>query len=285
MEQTNSRKHNPKALVRIVSGWCIKHPMAAVSLYICFVSLYFLAFPGTDFRASGLFYFESGGFAAQNEPFLRDVRHLGPFLVRVTAVVCAGVLLLKLLVPGRPPLLPLRQPVFLLTTLILGPGLLVNTILKDNWGRPRPRNVEEFGGDLPYQPVWKMTDHCDSNCSFVSGEASAGMWLVSVAFLLPRSWRKAALAFLLPLCVILSVNRVAFGGHFLSDTLLSWGLTLLLILAVFRLLYLKEPPLVTDSGLDEWFTVRGRRLQRLARRLTVRAKRSVRGVLRVFSES
>lgn len=284
MEQTISRKHSAKVVIRKASGWCIQHPMAAVCLYICLVSLFFLVFPGTDFLASGVFYFESSGFAAQNKQFLRDVRHLGPFLVRVTAIVCVGVLLLKLLAPGRPPLLPLRQPVFLLTTLILGPGLLVNTILKDNWGRPRPRNVEQFGGDLPYQPVWKITDYCDKNCSFVSGEASAGMWLVSLAFLVPSTWRKAALSFLLPLCVVLSVNRVAFGGHFLSDTLLSWGLTLLLVLAVYRLLYLNDPPLVTDRKLDEWFTIKGRRLQRAMRRLGVRAKRSLRDAIRVLSD-
>ena len=150
--------------------------MVCVSIYIVVVSAFFLAFPRVDFLVSGLFYSETAGFWAQNEAFLRDVRHLGPFLVRVIAVSCVAVLVLKLLAPGRPPILPLRQPLFLLTTLIMGPGVLVNTILKDNWGRPRPRYVEEFGGDLPHQPVWVISDHCERNCSFVSGEASAAMW-------------------------------------------------------------------------------------------------------------
>jgi lipid A 4'-phosphatase len=259
--------------------------MGAVAAVICAVSVFFLAFPETDLLVSGVFYYGETGFAAQDVPFLREVRHLGPFLVRVVAVTCVAVLLVKLLVPGRPPLMPLRQPLFLLTTLILGPGILVNTILKDNWGRPRPRSVEEFGGDLPFQPVWKMTDHCDSNCSFVSGEASAAMWLVATVFLLPVTWRKAALAFLLPLGLVLSVNRVAFGGHFLSDTLISWGLTLLVILGIYHLLYARTPPLVTDRKLDEWFTRRGRALQRVVQRLAVRIRRSARAAVRVFSDS
>ncbi|GAB4516242.1 MAG: phosphatase PAP2 family protein [Roseibium sp.] len=259
--------------------------MAAVAALVCAVSVFFLLFPETDLRVSGLFYFGEAGFAAQNVPFLREVRHLGPFLVRVIAVTCVAVLLLKLLVPGRPPLMPLRQPVFLLSTLILGPGILVNSILKDNWGRPRPRSVEEFGGDLPFQPVWKMTDHCDSNCSFVSGEASAAMWLVATVFLVPDAWRRPALAFLLPLGLVLSVNRVAFGGHFLSDTLISWGLTLLLIIVVHHLLYVRTPPLVTDRKLDEWFTRWGRALQRLLHRFAVRLRRSARAAVRVFSDS
>lgn len=285
MQEKDALKHSPKAILRKMKLWCLTHPMIAVGIFVCVVSLFFLAFPEVDFAASGLFHAGDAGFWAQNDPFLRDVRHLGPFFVRLIAIACVGVLLLKLLLPGRPPVLPLRQPVFLLSTLILGPGVLVNLILKNNWGRPRPRAVEAFGGDLPYQPVWKISDYCDSNCSFVSGEASAGMWLVSVAFLVPAAWRKAVLAFLLPLCLILSVNRVAFGGHFFSDTLISWGLTLLLVLAVYRLLYQIDPPLVSDSQLDEWFTVKGRRLQRIAQRQFVRVRKSVRGAVRLFSES
>ncbi|MES0883771.1 phosphatase PAP2 family protein [Roseibium sp. SCP14] len=216
---------------------------------------------------------------------MRKVRHLGPFLVRVIAIVCVAVLLLKLLVPSRPPILPLRKPIFLLSTLILGPGVLVNLILKNNWGRPRPRSVEEFGGELPFQPVWKISDYCQSNCSFVSGEASASIWLVSVAFIVPATWRKATLAFVLPLCLILSANRVAFGGHFFSDTLISWGLTFLLVLGIYRLLYQNDPPLVTDRKLDEWFTVKGRKLQRTGRRVFIKARRSLRTAVGKFSDS
>ncbi|MCV0429558.1 MAG: phosphatase PAP2 family protein, partial [Roseibium sp.] len=270
MNQAEPIEHNPKSIPGKAWHWCRSNPMKAVSLYICAVSVFFLAFPKVDFWASGLFFSAVDGFWAQNEPFLRDVRHLGPFLVRVIAIVCVAVLLLKLLVPSRRPLLRLRQPVFLLSTLILGPGVLVNLVFKNNWGRPRPRSVEEFGGDLPFQPVWKITDYCDSNCSFVSGEASAAMWLVSIAFIVPATWRKWTLAFVLPLGLILSVNRVAFGGHFFSDTLLSWGVTLLLILGVYRLLYQNRPPLVTDRKLDEWFTVKGRKLQRAGQRAFIR---------------
>jgi len=285
MKSTRSAKHNLKSALGKTVKWCAGHPMPAIATLVCVVSLFFLSFPRVDPWASGLFYYGEAGFAAQDVDFLRKVRHLGPFLVRVIAVSCVAILLLKLLVPGRPPVLPLRKPLFLVSTLILGPGVLVNLVLKNNWGRPRPRSVEEFGGDLPFQPVWKITDHCDSNCSFVSGEASAAMWLLALVFLLPITWRKAALAFLAPLALILSVNRVAFGGHFLSDTLISWGLTLLVILAVYYLLYQKSPPLVSDQQLDEWFTKSGRVLQRALHRQLIRCRRWLRGALRVFSDS
>ena len=285
MKPDSSVNHSPKSVLRKTAGLCTRHPLVSVSVAVAIVSAFFLAFPKVDLWASGLFFFGKAGFAAENVDFLRKVRHLGPFLVRVIAISCVGMLVLKLLVPGRSPFLPLRMPLFLLTTLILGPGVLVNLVLKDNWGRPRPRSVEEFSGELPFQPVWKITDYCDKNCSFTSGEASAAMWLVAVVFLVPAAWRKASLAFLLPLGLILSVNRVAFGGHFLSDTLLSWGLTLLVILVAYRLLYVKNPPLVTDRQLDEWFTKRGRALQRLVRGLFTRGRNFVRGARRIFSES
>ena len=284
MKQTDPLQNSPKSGLRKLTGWCLSHPMIVVGLYVVVVSSFFLIFPNVDFWASGLFYSEVSGFWASNEAFLRDVRHLGPFLVRVIAIACVAVLVLKLLVPGRAPIMPLRKPIFLLSTLILGPGILVNAVLKDNWGRPRPRYVEEFGGDLPYQPVWKITDYCDSNCSFVSGEASAAIWLTSIAFLVPPTWRKAVLAFVIPLCLVLSANRVAFGGHFFSDTLISWGVTLLLILAIYHLLFQRVPPLVSDRKLDEWFTIKGRRLQRRLRRIMHRARALLGGMIRKFSD-
>ena len=201
------------------------------------LSLFFLAFPAVDIAASRLFHDPANGFVLSQNPFLQRLRELGPFLVKLIAVLCVAILLWPFVVAPLSRRLSLRAPVFLLSTLILGPGLLVNAVLKNNWGRPRPNAVDLFGGDAPYVRVWQMTTHCDTNCSFVSGEASSSLWLVTLAFLAPPGWRRAILAVVLPLAVVLSANRVAFGGHFLSDTLISWCLTLLVILCVHHLLW------------------------------------------------
>ncbi len=259
-----------KGAPRKATAWIMQHPISAVLIYLAVVSAFFLAFPGVDLWASGLFYSEMDGFWAKNDPFLRRLRHLGPHIVKIIAIVSLLVLALKILAPGRRPIMPLRTPLFLLTTLILGPGVLVNLILKNNWGRPRPHTVDQFGGDLPYQPVWWPTDLCDTNCSFVSGEASAGMWLVAAVIVAPAAWRLALLCFVLPLALILSLNRIAFGGHFLSDTLISWGLTLLVILVVHRFLYVSAPRWLHDRRLDEWFTRKGRILHIVAYRISTR---------------
>ncbi|MFD1697648.1 phosphatase PAP2 family protein [Roseibium aestuarii] len=267
-------------------AWCRRHPLTAVAIYVVLVSALFLAFPDVDLWASGLFFDpERHGFFAQFSPFLRQFRHLGPHLVTLIAIVCVGVVLAKLIFPARRPLMPLRTPLFLLTSLILGPGLLVNAILKNNWGRPRPVMVDLFDGDMPYQPVWKITSWCDTNCSFVSGEASAGMWLVAAVVLVaPVTWRKALLAFFLPLGLLLSLNRIAFGGHFLSDTLISWGLTLMVVLACHRLFFGRAGHALHDRRLDEVLTRSGRRLHVAARRAGARVVRSARRFVSMFRE-
>jgi len=241
---------------RILVDRCKHRPFTATIVYVAVVSAFFYLFQGVDLGASALFYSSELGFSAQDNPFLQRVRRLGPHLVKIIAGTCLAVVMLKLVFPERRPLLPLKTPLFLITTLILGPGVVVNLILKNNWGRPRPRMVEQFGGDMPYQPVWVPSSWCETNCSFVSGEASSSIWLMAVVMVLPAAWRMAALLFVVPLTIILSANRVAFGGHFLSDTLISWGLTFLVILAVKWVF----DRILTDEGLDAALTKAGQRV-------------------------
>ena len=46
-----------------------------------------------------------------------------------------------------------RDATFILFSLVLGPGLLVNGVFKDHWNRPRPRDVIELGGHWHYAPA------------------------------------------------------------------------------------------------------------------------------------
>ncbi|WP_067338370.1 phosphatase PAP2 family protein [Stappia indica] len=251
----------------------------AASGCLVVLSLFFLAFPAVDIAASRLFHDPVNGFVLSQNPFLQRLRELGPFLVKLVAVLCVLVLLWPFVVAPLSRRLSLRAPVFLLSTLILGPGVLVNAVLKNNWGRPRPNAVDLFGGEAPYVRVWQMTNHCDTNCSFVSGEASSSLWLVTLAFLAPPSWRRAILAVVLPLAVILSANRVAFGGHFLSDTLISWCLTLLVILGVHHLLWGTKGAEARASRWREGYD----RAADAVRARAVRLRRRIAASLRAFA--
>ena len=90
-------------------------------------------------------------------------------------------------------------------------------ILKDHWGRPRPVMIDVFGGDQPYVAVWQITDFCSSNCSFVAGEASSAIWLaVALALVVPAvARRRPSRRRRSSTPLLLSLNRIAFGGHFL----------------------------------------------------------------------
>ena len=131
-----------------------------------------------------------------------------------------------------------RSVLFLLLGLALGPGLLVNVILKDSWGRPRPMQVKEFGGALEFRPWYKTDGACPKNCSFVSGETSGAFWLVAPASLAPGPLRLPAVALALGVGFITGVMRVAFGGHFPSDVLFA-GLFTLILVALLRKILIK----------------------------------------------
>ncbi len=117
--------------------------------------------------------------------------------------------------------------VFLAVVLAVGPGLLVNLTLKPTVGRPRPREVTQFGGELAYVPVGKAAigagrSASGSNSSFPSGHASMGFYLMAPAALLYRKHRRAALAFLIGGAAfggLIGVARVIQGAHFASDVI------------------------------------------------------------------
>ncbi len=106
-------------------------------------------------------------------------------------------------------------------TVLLSTVLLINLILKELWGRPRPYQVEGFGGEHPFVLPGTISNYCESNCSFVSGEASSAAWLFAFFIFLPNRWRLPIGVFLSFYLVFFSGLRIAFGRHFLSDVTMS----------------------------------------------------------------
>ena len=125
--------------------------------------------------------------------------------------------------------------IFLVATVAIGPGLLVNLSLKDHWHRPRPINTQEFSGPSDFKPWYESDGACKKNCSFVSGEAATGFWMVAPAMVLPPPWRGPAILAAFAFGVAASLLRVAFGGHYLSDVLLG-GLVTLIVIEIARML-------------------------------------------------
>ncbi len=235
----------------------IGDPIVQCLLLIVLTSAVFLAFPGIDLWFSGLFYEAGNGFLVSHLQAFIAVRDLLRKGTTVIVVVLVAVVLIKLAWPYRKTLLRPRDVVFILSTLAIGPGLVTNFIFKDHWGRPRPYQVEAFGGDQPFVVAWKITHYCATNCSFISGEGSSAMWLLTLAVLVPARWRPTTIKVLLGFAIVFSLNRIAFGGHFLSDVLLAWWFTLLVMAIEYRWLYVRPPAALTNERMETWLTDAG----------------------------
>jgi lipid A 4'-phosphatase len=137
----------------------------------------------------------------------------------------------------------LQGPALLLIlTLTLGSGVIVNLVLKDHWGRPRPVQSTEFGGPLPFRPFYSPQFHSPLPArSFPCGHCSTGFFFFALVLLGQRYKCKTlfyfGIAMSLFLGLSLSYSRIAKGGHYFSDILFSalimWWTALILNWLIF----------------------------------------------------
>lgn len=217
------------------------------------VGVLFGLFPQLDLMISAPFQFSDSNhnsFALHLYPSVQLARDVGLWVGAVIIVPVVAALLLKLLLPRLRLLLPARAIIFLISTLALGPGLLVNVGLKDHWGRPRPIDVTQFGGDQHFVAWWDPRGDCPGNCSFVSGDVSGAVWTIAPAALVPPQWRALAYGAALTLGTGMAVLRVVSGAHFFSDVIFAGVFTFLTIWTVHGLIYRWPRTRLTDEGIE-----------------------------------
>lgn len=191
------------------------------------------------------------------------MRQVGPVAIVAAIVPAVVALTMKILWPLRPPLISTRAALFLILSLTLGPGLLVNVVLKEGWARPRPGMVTEFGGDYTFMPWWDPRGACDSNCSFVSGETSSAVWMTAPAMLAPPPWRYIALAAAGVYGIAFASMRMLAGGHFLSDVIFAGIFTGLVIWTVYGFLFRWPATRVEERALNAVLEKLGRSVMRV----------------------
>jgi lipid A 4'-phosphatase len=213
-------------LRRGLAGETWLHVPRAIWLAFLGVSILFVLFPQIDLACSRLFYTPGAGFTINGVWYERLIYHGTEILI---ALVANGLILLWALgrlVKHQPPIrVSGRQLAMLLLVLALGPGLIINQILKEHWGRARPVDLEVFGGTDKFSPAWVISDQ--HGHSFCSGHAGAAFFLIAVALVVPRRqcrWTAIACAW----GAIVGLVRIASGGHFLSDVLVSLFIVLIL---------------------------------------------------------
>ena len=132
-----------------------------------------------------------------------------------------------------------KEIVFIWISSAISLLIVVNYLLKDMWGRSRPNDMVFFNGDFLFTPWFKPSNFCESNCSFVSGDASVGFLVVVLYFLTKNIW-----FFYIALFsgLALGLVRIAEGGHFFSDIVFSQiivTLTLLISFFLYKKIYVK----------------------------------------------
>ena len=193
------------------------------------VSLIFVVFPSLDILVSRLFWTEQQGFyLSQNTVVVFASRYNYMLAISYLAVMLCMILVYRIYRRGC----DYKHSIFLFASLMLGPGLFVNALLKSFWGRARPFTIEVFGGTQTFSPAWYISDQCPTNCSFVSGHASAVFALYAFALLFFRHKRLLCYAFFLitVLGLLIGFGRIVEGKHFLSDVLLAGHLVWLVAL-------------------------------------------------------
>ncbi|MCG6896744.1 MAG: phosphatase PAP2 family protein [Thiocapsa sp.] len=177
-----------------------------------------------DIRVAGVFYHPEA-----DDPWFEAQAPLWAFLYVASPLLTGLVMLGALLVLAASGIWEAFRrlrcyAILLIAATILGPGLIVNGVFKENWGRPRPHQVEQLGGTTQYVPPLALSERGKGK-SFPCGHSSVG-YMLGVFFLIWLRRRPVlawtALAGSLVLGTLLGIGRMAAGDHFLSDVVWSW---------------------------------------------------------------
>jgi len=176
---------------------------------------------GADLAVQALFYSPGEGWALGNrEPwaFLYHFGNLPAFALGAMGVIAFVLSFFsERLRPDR------TAALFVVVFLALGPGLVVNTVFKDHWGRPRPADIVQFGGTETYRSFWHPGSP-NQGRSFPSGHAAVGFFLMAPFFVLRRKapgWARRALVAGVLYGLTMGLGRMIQGGHFLTDVIWS----------------------------------------------------------------
>lgn len=195
-----------------------------------------------DIIVSDLFYTKAGGFVyGDNFPwqFLYEYGPLPAFIVFFSTLLY---LVLSFFIK-KPFFRKFRmETLYLALVMLIGPGLVVNVIFKDNWGRPRPRQVVEFGGKHEHLKLWEKGE-AGVGKSFSSGHASMGFYFFALYFIArARRWKHTKLCFWAAMGagLLIGAARIVQGGHFLSDVIWSGGFLYLVSFALYILIFKRK---------------------------------------------
>jgi lipid A 4'-phosphatase len=194
-----------------------------------------------DTRAAALFYHP-----AAEDPWWESGRWFWALLYQASPLLAGLLLIGSLLTIGAARIWPrLRRlqihAILIMVATLLGPGLIINGVFKDHWGRPRPHQTVALGGTQAYVPPLVRTADGQGK-SFPCGHSSVGYLLGVFYMIWQRRRPRLALTALLTSIVLgtlLGIGRMSAGDHFLSDVIWSavfaYGIAFALYYLVLRI--------------------------------------------------
>ncbi len=199
----------------------IKHSTVYYYIIFLFLCCLFLTVgPAIDLYVSGLFYHGNSQFSLQSYNVLSKIFRevfLPLLLVYILILPIAG-LYIKIEKVFFGYKFSIKEIFLIWSAQILTILMFVNLILKNMWGRSRPDDILQFGGEKTFTPWYELSNNCVSNCSFVSGDASVGFSII-ILYFITKNIYFAYLSIIFGF--ILGFIRIIAGGHFLSDILFA----------------------------------------------------------------
>jgi len=130
-----------------------------------------------------------------------------------------------------------RVVIYIVLALSIAPAFIVNATLKDNWGRARPAQVVNFGGEKEFTPAFVISDQ--DGYSFSSGHAAAAFSLLGFA-LLARKNKQLFINITLLYGSLVGLARISAGGHFFSDVVTSFFIVYIATHIFYKLVFKEE---------------------------------------------
>lgn len=192
-------------------------PLIIATIIIFLISIATRLF-NIDLLMSHFFYTENVGFTHEEDFIVRLFYRSVPVAVTFSLVLFIGFSILAFI--NKPLRKHNRLVLALFISILVGPGLIVNSLFKEHFGRPRPSQTIEFGGQYEHKMVLEANWN-NYGKSFPSGHASVPFSFLVLVFAAYRRGR-LKLAKQLALGIVVwflaaSYSRIAAGGHHFTD--------------------------------------------------------------------
>lgn len=194
--------------------------MKIIGYFLLLLGIILYLFPEIDLAISSLFFEQGKGFYLNNVPIFKAIYKSVNLLVPLITLAVVGGYLYQFFRKKEFKTFNKRALIYLFLVFSIGSGMIVNLGLKEHFGRARPAQIIQFGGDKAFTPEAVINDKYIGQCkSFSCGHCSFALGFLAFYFLFRKPW---ILLVTLGYGLLVSFGRIAQGGHFFSDFIFSF---------------------------------------------------------------